>query len=93
MATVVILYKNRFDQVEGSKFVDSMSMSGAVRKAKGLLRETFYVIVKKSRLDNYEYWDCKDIADVPTETERAYRIANEELLQETVDATPYLIGG
>lgn len=62
--STVIRWFNRCNEYLGSHIVDSTSRSGATRKANGWLKDTFLKPVKKFNLDNYQYWDCYDIADI-----------------------------
>lgn len=63
MYSIVVRFVNRFNELIDSEIVDSPTKGGATRKANSLLKETFFVKVSESELDNYRYWRCQDIAD------------------------------
>lgn len=62
-STVVRCY-NRCNELLESTILDSSTRSGATRKANGWLRETFFRPMKKFDIDNYQYWNCYDAADI-----------------------------
>lgn len=64
MFTVVVKYYNQFSELIDSEIVDSTTRSGATRKAKGRLKDTFFIPIRKITIENYQYWDCYDIADL-----------------------------
>lgn len=61
--SIVVRFVNRFGEQLDSEIVDSPTRAGATRKANSLLKETFFVKVSETELDNYRYWKCQDIAD------------------------------
>jgi hypothetical protein len=62
--SIVVRFVNQFNELLDSEIVDSPTKSGATRKANSLLKETFFVKVSESELDNYRYWRCQDIANL-----------------------------
>ena len=80
--TVVILY-HRHGHRSGSDFFDSPTRSGASKRAKSFLRkETFCVVTKTRRLDNYDYWFAHDTVDLDNETRERYDRRNNETVEQ-----------
>lgn len=65
MYSIVVRFVNEFNELLASEIVDSPTKGGATRKANTLLKQTFFVKVSESELDNYRYWKCQDITDLP----------------------------
>jgi hypothetical protein len=64
MASVVLRFENPFREILDAEIFDADKLKNACAKAYRYLHTTFCTVVRRTRVDDYEYWTAVDIADV-----------------------------
>lgn len=64
MASLILRIENEFREVLDAQIFDAERLAQARAKARRYLGHTFCRRVRKTRLDDYEYWTAVDVADI-----------------------------
>lgn len=73
MASVVLRIENQFRELLEGEIFDAEQLRNARAKARRHLNKTFCQVIRRTRIDNYEFWVAVDVAEV-----ESWRRKNEE---------------
>ncbi len=72
-ASVVLRFENQFREVLDAEIFDAGQLKHARAKAYRYLHKTFCSVVRRTRVDNYEYWTAVDVAEIDS-----WKMRNEQ---------------